>query len=77
MQTRSDTEIRFDSLFGRLLSTLAEEDDMRSGGEAFARLIEVRDRLHALRSDLAAVRTRMAAEATTWLNHQQPPRYAV
>jgi hypothetical protein len=75
--TQSSTKARFDDLFGRLLRTVAEEQDIRSTGETTARLIEIRDRLHSLRSDLAAVRIRLATEATTRLLDHQPPRYAI
>jgi hypothetical protein len=78
MKTRSTTtKARFDDLFSRLLRTVAEEQDIRSNGEAFASRIEVRDRLHALRSDLAAIRGRLAAEASALLHDRQPPRYAI
>jgi hypothetical protein len=76
-QPGSATEARFDDLFSRLLSTVAEEQDIRTSGGTLAKLIEVRDRLHALRSDLAAVRNRLVAETTTRLHDQQPPCYAI
>jgi hypothetical protein len=78
MKTRSTTtKARFDDLFSRLLRTVAEEQDIRSNGEAFVSRVEVRDRLHALRSDLAVIRGRLATEASMRLQDRQPPRYAV
>jgi hypothetical protein len=76
-QPNTATDARFDDLFSRLLSTVAEEQDIRTSGGTLAKLIDVRDRLHALRSDLAAVRHRPATETTTRLHHRQPPRYAI
>ena len=67
----------FDDLFGKLLSTVAEEHDINANGGTVATLIEVRDRLQALRSDLASVRDRLMMEAATRLSDRQPPRYAV
>jgi hypothetical protein len=49
----------FDDLFRRLLSTVAEEDDIKTNGGTAIALIEVRDRLQTLRSDLSAVRNRL------------------
>ena len=66
----------FDDLFSRLLSTVAEQDDIKANGGSRKALIEVRVRLQALRSDLAAARIRPAREATTRLSDHQPPRYA-
>lgn len=78
MKTRSTTaKARFDDLFSRLLRTVAEEQNIRSTGETSLKLVEVRDRLHALRSDLAAIRSHLAAEATSRLEDRHPPRYAI
>ena len=71
------TNTAFDDLFGRLLSTVAEEHDIKANGGTVTALIEVRDRLQTLRSDLAVVRNRLVAEATTRLSDPQPPRYAI
>lgn len=76
-QPNSATKARFDDLFSRLLSTVAEEHDIRSSGETLAKRVEVRDRLHTLRSDLAALRNRLPTEVTTRLHDHQPPRYAI
>lgn len=56
---RNDTHppTRFDELFGELLRTVEEEHSIRSKTPDPVRLIEVRDRLSALRSELAAVRS--------------------
>ena len=71
------TKATFDRLFSRLLDAVAEEQDIRSRGEGFTGLIEVTDRLHALRSDLAAIRYRLALEVITRPRDGQPPRYAI
>jgi hypothetical protein len=71
------TTTTFDDLFSRLLSTRAEEDDIKAKGGTPKALVEVRARLQALRSDLAAVRNRLVTEATTRLSDHQPPRYAI
>jgi hypothetical protein len=67
----------FNDLFSRLLSTVAEEDGIKANGGTATALIEVRERLQALRSDLAAVRNRLVTETTTRLSDPQPPRYAI
>ena len=78
MKQRNDgTTTTFEDLFSRLLSTVAEEQDIRSSDVTLARRVEVRDRLHSLRSHLAAVRRRLATETTQRLHDQQPPRYAI
>jgi hypothetical protein len=64
-QPDSATKARFDDLFSRLLSTVAEEQDIRSSGETLVKRVEVRDRLHTLRSELAALRNRLPTETTT------------
>jgi hypothetical protein len=51
----------FDDLFSRLLSTVTEEDDIKTNGGTAMTLIEVRERLQTLRSDLAAVRNRLVS----------------
>jgi hypothetical protein len=71
------TKTTFDDLFNRLLSTAAEEHDIKANGGTVTALIEVRDRLHGLRSDLAAVRDRLVAETTARLSDPQPLRYAI
>ena len=53
----------FDDLFGRLLSTVAEEDHIKTNGGTAIALIEVKERLQTLRSDLAAVRNRLVLPA--------------
>jgi hypothetical protein len=49
----------FDDLFSRLLSTVAEEDHIKTNGGTAIALIEVRERLQSLRSEQAAVRNRL------------------
>ena len=71
------TNTAFDDLFDRLLNTVAEEHDIKANGGTVTTLIEVRNRLQALRSDLAAVRSRLVTETTARLNDPQPPRYAI
>jgi hypothetical protein len=73
----STTSTTFDNLFNQLLSTLAEEQDIKTNSGPVTAIIEVRNRLQALRSDLAAVRNRLVTEATTRLRNDQPPRYAI
>ena len=53
----------FDDLFSRLLSTVAEEDHIKTNGGTPIALIEVRERLQTLRSELAAVRNRLVLPA--------------
>jgi hypothetical protein len=53
----------FDDLFSRLLSTVAEEDHIKTNGGTAIALIEVRERLQTLRSDLAAVRNPLVLPA--------------
>jgi hypothetical protein len=67
----------FDDLFSRLLSTVAEEDNIKVNGGTTRALIEVRERLQTLRSDLAAVRNRLVTEANALRSDPQPPRYAI
>jgi hypothetical protein len=76
-QPNNTTKTAFDDLFNRLLSTLAEEHDIKANGGPVTAVIEVRDRLQRLRSDLAAVRDRLIAETTTRLSDPQPLRYAI
>jgi hypothetical protein len=75
--TNNTTKTTFDDLFNRLLSTVAEEHDIKENGGTVTTVIEVRDRLQGLRSDLAAVRDRLVAETTTRLSDPQPLRYAI
>jgi hypothetical protein len=51
----------FDDLFSRLLSTVAEEDHIKTNGGTAIALIEIRERLQSLRSELAAVRNRLVS----------------
>jgi hypothetical protein len=74
-QPNSTPNKTFDDLFSRLLSTVAEEDNVKASGGTFTALIEVRERLQALRLDLAAVRNRLVTEGNTRLSNPQPPRY--
>jgi hypothetical protein len=55
----------FDRLFNQLLSTLTEERDFRSGAGGANELVDVRDRLHAIRSELALARHDISAVAIT------------
>ena len=55
-------KVRFDELFSRLLATVAEEEELKSRNEAVVELIDVKDRLHALRSALAATRCGLTRE---------------
>ncbi|TDI52117.1 MAG: hypothetical protein E2O95_04585 [Acidobacteria bacterium] len=59
------TRETFDRLFNQLLSTLTEERDIRSGAGGINELISVRDRLHAIRSELALARKGISAVAIT------------
>lgn len=67
----------FEDLFSRLLSTAAEEHDIKANGGTMTKRIEIGDRLQALRSHLAAIRKRLANETTPRLHDRQPPRYAI
>jgi hypothetical protein len=58
------TRETFDDLFDRLIGTLAEEKDLRAASAGPLQLIDVRDRLHTLRSGLAAVRQDLS---TAWI----------
>lgn len=51
----------FDDLFSRLLSTVAEEDHIKTDGGTAIALIEVRERLQTLRSELAAARNHLVS----------------
>lgn len=77
VQPNTTTNTEFDDLFDQLLNTVAEEQDIRSGGGTSTGLIEIRDRLHALRSRLATVRNLLATVTATGLHEGQPPRFAV
>ena len=76
-QPNNTTNTAFEDLFDRLLNTVAEEHDIKANGGTVATLIEVRDRLQAIRSDLAAVRSRLVDETTARLSDPQPLRYAI
>ena len=71
-QPDSTTKATFEVLFGRLLSTVAEEHAIKTNGGTVTTLIEVRDRLQGLRSDLAAVRNRLVTETTARLSDRHP-----
>lgn len=51
----------FDGLYADLLTTLQEERQLRADGSPYAALVDVKDRLHSLRSELATVREQLAA----------------
>ena len=70
-QPNNTTKSVFDDLFNRLLSAVAEEHDIKANGGTVTALIDVRDRLQGLRSDLAAVRERLVAETTKRLSDPQ------
>jgi hypothetical protein len=55
----------FDRLFNQLLSTLKEERNFRSGAGGANELVDVRDRLHAIRSELAIARHDISAVRIT------------
>lgn len=59
------TRETFDDLFDQLVGTLAEEKDLRASSAGPLQLIDVRDRLHALRSGLAAARHNLSTAWTT------------
>ena len=59
------TQETFDRLFSQLLSTLTEERDIRSRAGGINELVGVRDRLHAIRSELAVARNDLSAVAIT------------
>ena len=75
-QPDNATKATFEDLFSRLLSTVAEEQDIRSRGANLTRRVEVRDRLHSLRAHLAAARRRLATETAPQLHNQHRARYA-
>ena len=76
-QPNDPTKATFEDLFSRLLSTVAEEHDINANGGTVTTRIEVRARLQALRSHLAAARRHLATETTSRLHDRQPPRYAI
>ena len=53
---------RFDCLFNQLLATLEKERALKSAGESLVALVEVKDRLHGLRSELARVRQHLVPD---------------
>ena len=59
------TQETFDRLFSQLLSTLTEERYIRAGAGGIYELVGVRDRLHAIRSELAVARNDLSAVAIT------------
>ena len=64
--TRNDTssQDQFDELFDELLRTTAEQHRLSgTNGRDFKRLIDIRDRLHLVRSELAAARLSLAASS--------------
>ncbi len=46
----------FDRLFDQLLATLEEERTLKSTGQSFTELVDVKGRLHAIRAELAQLR---------------------
>lgn len=52
----NSTQSQFDNLFAQLITALDEERELRSTTSTHVALIEVKDRLHSLRSELATVR---------------------
>lgn len=58
------TREAFDDLFDQLIGTLTEERDLRAASAGPVQLIDVRDRLHTLRSELAVARQGLS---TTWM----------
>lgn len=60
MQTiRDSAASRFDHLFHQLLATLEQERELRSTGNSVVELIDVMDRLHTLRAELAPLRRQL------------------
>ena len=57
------TQETFDRLFDQLLSTLSEQNDLRSRADVLIELAEVKDRLHAIRAELAIARREISAHA--------------
>lgn len=56
----NSTKSAFDNLFSQLLASLQEERELRSTASPHVALIEVKDRLHSLRSELATARKQLA-----------------
>lgn len=46
----------FDRLFDQLLATLEEERTLKSTDYSFTELVDVKDRLHSIRAELAQLR---------------------
>jgi hypothetical protein len=76
-QPNDAAKATFEDLFSRLLSTVAEEHDIKSSGVPLTRRVDVRERLHSLRYRLAEVRTRLVDGTAPLLHDHQPPRYAI
>ena len=76
-QPNDAAKTTFEDLFSRLLSTLAEEHDIKSKDVPLTIRVDVRERLHSLRYRLAEVRRRLAAETTPRPHGHRPPRYAI
>ncbi len=57
----SSTKQEFDNLFAQLVGTLQEERELRTRAGTHVALIEVKDRLISLRSELAAARTQLTS----------------
>jgi hypothetical protein len=76
-RNETPTLATFEDLFSLLLNALAEQQTMKEGNESSVGLIDIKDRLHALRSDLAAIRHRLTIEATTQRYDRQTPRFAI
>jgi len=56
----NSTQNHFDNLFTQLIAALEEERELRSTTSPHVALIEVNDRLHSLRSQLATARKQLA-----------------
>lgn len=56
----NSTKSAFDNLFSQLVAALQEERELRSTASSHVALIEVKDRLHSLRSELATARKQLA-----------------
>ena len=69
------TQETFDRLFTHLLVTLTEEKGVRSAAGGLTELVDVRDRLHAIRSELAVARQNFPALGipTEPTSDAQPP----
>lgn len=64
-QLQDPTVTRFNKLYNQLLNAVDQEESIRSQAGFTAERIDIRDHLHALRSDLAAARCAIARESGT------------